>query len=210
MKQKPNIGIIDTGTSNIKSVIYACKANDIEISIITNKFKCKDLDGLILPGIGSFGVVMENIRKNRLEDSILEFLHLCKPAFFICVGFQILFSDSEEFGSQKGLGFLEGSVKKIPENNFRKVPIIGWNAINLNHESKLFKNTNNNLNFYFTHSFYVQPKDKNIISSTSNYYDFKYCSSIENKNLFATQFHPEKSSKSGLEIYKNFKNICLD
>ncbi len=208
MSKNPNVGIIDTGTSNIKSVIYACKANNIDTFIITEKFKHKDFDGLILPGIGSFGVVMDNIRKNNLEDSILKFLYSNKPSFFICVGLQILFSDSEEFGTQKGLGFLDGSVKKIPEENYRKVPIIGWNSIDMNCESKLFKNINNNLDFYFTHSFYVTPKNKNIISSTSEYYGFEYCSSIETNNLFATQFHPEKSSKSGLQMYKNFKNIC--
>ena len=211
MINSPTIGIIDTGTSNIKSVIYACKINDMNIKIIDCKFNGDNFDGLIVPGIGSFNVVMNNLKSTNLDNYILEYLHKSKPAFFICVGMQILFTTSEEFGNSVGLNFFNGNVKKIPEgnkNNKRKVPIIGWNSINVVKNNKFFEDINYESNFYFTHSYYVDPENKDLITTTSNYFGFEYCSSICKDNIFATQFHPEKSSKTGLKMYKNFRNVC--
>jgi len=124
---------------------------------------------------------------------------------------QILFTTSEEFGNSVGLNFFNGNVKKIPEgnkNNKRKVPIIGWNSINVVKNNKFFEDINYESNFYFTHSYYVDPENKDLITTTSNYFGFEYCSSICKDNIFATQFHPEKSSKTGLKMYKNFRNVC--
>ena len=212
MSKTPVVGIIDTGTSNIKSVIYACQSSNMDIKIIDSKFNIDNYQGLIVPGIGSFNVVMNNLKSKKLDINILEYLNKSKPAFFICVGMQILFSTSEEFGESNGLNVFNGKVKKIPEgkeNNNRRVPLIGWNSINILNKTNIFNDIEDKSNFYFTHSYYADPENKNIISSTANYDGFRYCSSITKDNIFATQFHPEKSSITGLKMYNNFRNFCL-
>lgn len=212
MSNNPIIGIIDTGTSNIKSVIYACQVSNMNIEIIDSKFNVNNYDGLIVPGIGSFNVVMNNLISKNLDKNILDYLNKSKPAFFICVGMQILFSTSEEFGESKGLNYFKGKVKKIPEANDikkRRIPLIGWNSINIVKKTNIYNDIDSKSNFYFTHSYYVDPDNKELISSFSNYENFKYCSSISKDNVFATQFHPEKSAETGLKMYNNFRNVCL-
>ena len=210
MKKKLKIGIIDTGTSNIKSVFYALQENNVDVVQISNfKEYNKNIDALIVPGIGSFSFVMEKLQKENLDKIILEVLVKNKPSMFICVGMQILFSSSNEFGFNKGLNFFEGEVKKISEEDssgkkVRKIPIIGWNKIKKENNCKVLDIKNLNEFYYFTHSYFADPVDKSIISSTANYEDFRYCSSISKGNVFAFQFHPEKSGKNGLKIYKNF------
>ena len=212
MSNSPVVGIIDTGTSNIKSVIYACQTSNMDIKIIDSKFNIDNYQGLIVPGIGSFNVVMNNLKSKKLDINILEYLNKSKPAFFICVGMQILFSKSFEFGEHKGLEVFKGKVKKIissekKNSQKRNIPMIGWNKLIKKNNSKIFTNLSSDEFFYFTHSFYADPEEKKIISTTTNYSGFEYCSSISNKNIFATQFHPEKSGESGIKIYKNFLNL---
>lgn len=212
MNKKPNIGLIDTGTSNIRSVYYALKESGAEIKEINRYRDSKvDLNGLIIPGIGNFSFVMNKLKDERLDKFIFEKIDLGIPCLFICVGMQILFSQSFEFGIHQGLNILEGEVKKISKKNnekfIRKVPFIGWNKIEIKKNCEILKNLNNEDFFYFTHSYFVKPTNKLIVSATTNYYDFEYCSSISYKNIFATQFHPEKSGNSGLKIYKNFVGL---
>mgnify|MGYP003706905315 FL=1 len=167
---------------------------------------------MIVPGIGNFSFVMEKLKQNSLDKLILEKVDKNIPSLFICVGMQILFTKSFEFGEHEGLNIFNGTVKKIPEKDekkrkIRRVPNIGWNKIDIVKDDTIFKNIEQNSFFYFTHSYYVVPSENNIISSTSDYLDFKYCSSVSEKNIYATQFHPEKSGKVGLEIYKNFLDL---
>tara|TARA_B100000029_G_C17582668_1_gene960132 strand:+ start:1475 stop:2119 length:645 start_codon:yes stop_codon:yes gene_type:complete len=213
LKSKPKIGVIDTGTSNIRSVIYALLEKNADVKQISNfEDYTKNIDALVVPGIGSFGFVMDKLKKERLDKVILEELSKGKPSMFICVGMQILFSSSNEFKKCKGLNYFEGEVKKIKENGGdgkkkRTVPMIGWNKLNKKNSCKVLNVDKLKNFFYFTHSYYADPKDKSIISSTSNYKDFEYCSSLSKDNVCAFQFHPEKSGKEGLKIYKNFLNL---
>ncbi len=204
MKRKPLIGLIDTSTSNIRSVNYALNEFDVEVKYIKESNE-KNMDAIVVPGIGSFEHVMNKLKKEKLDKLIIEKIQKI-PSLFICVGMQILFTESLEFGKHLGLNIFKGKVKKI-DGKKRKVPFIGWNQINLQKKCKIFQNIKKNEFFYFTHSYYVMPEDKQIISSEADYLDFKYCSSISKNNIFATQFHPEKSGKEGLKIYKNFINL---
>jgi glutamine amidotransferase len=203
---KKIIGLVDTGTSNIKSVYYALKSFNVKVININSNLD-KKIDLMIVPGIGGFKTVMEKIKKNKLDIFIKNNIRSNVPSLFICVGMQILFSKSEEFGNTNGLNIFNGNVLRIPDNFQKKklrIPFIGWNKLNFKKRCDVFKKTNEF--FYFTHSYYVRPEDKTIISSTTNYFNFEYCSSISYKNIFASQFHPEKSGKAGLNFYKNFLN----
>lgn len=214
MSDRIKIGIVDTKTSNIQSVINACKNNNLQIDVIDKEVNINTLNGLIVPGVGSFNAVMNNLREKNIDKTIFKFIDSGKPLLFICIGMQILFENSEENEGTKGLSIIKGKVKKIPNNfnqNNIKVPVIGWNKLNLKMESRLIKNTDDfNSHYYFIHSYYADVVEKNCILSTTSINDFEYCSAINFKNIYATQFHPEKSGKKGLEIYSNFKKICLD
>ncbi len=212
MKNNPLIGIIDTNTSNIKSVYYALSLHNENIKFISSNKDFKEIDAMIVPGIGNFSYVMKKLKENNLDEYILNNLAKNIPSLFICVGMQILFSKSFEFGEHKGLNILKGEVKKIISSNKndsikRKIPMIGWNKLIKKNNSEILNDLSPDDFFYFTHSFYVKPEDKKIISSMSSYLDFEYCSSLSKKNIFATQFHPEKSGGPGLKIYKNFVNL---
>ena len=212
MREKPKIGLIDTGTSNIKSVYYALIESGADIEEIKkyNESK-KNINALVIPGIGNFGFVMKKLKDQKLDKLIIEKIDEGLPCLFICVGMQILFSKSFELGIHQGLNVFEGEVKKISkkinENSFRKIPFIGWNKIKIKKNCVVLKNLIDNDFFYFTHSYFVKPINKEIISSTTNYNGFEYCSTVSYKNIFATQFHPEKSGNSGLKIYKNFVEL---
>lgn len=206
--KKKKVGLIDTGTSNIKSVYYALKLFDIEIINIEADSK-KEIDYMVVPGIGSFKTVMEKLKQKKLDHFIKKNVAAKVPSLFICVGMQILFSKSFEFGETNGLDILRGNVIKIPnEYNKKKlnIPLIGWNKLNYKKNCKVFQNSIENNFFYFTHSYYVKPEDEKIISTTTNYFGFEYCSTISYDKIFASQFHPEKSGEEGLKIYKNFLN----
>ena len=210
---KVKVALFDTQTSNIKSVYYALLKTGFSVTIIRSSLDFKDkYDGFIFPGIGSFQSVIETLKKKDIDNIIIDQINLI-PSMFICVGMQILFESSDEFGFTDGLGIVKGSVKKIPgifENKEIKVPVIGWNNVkSLNVDNKrsiIEKNSENS--YYFTHSFYCDPSEKNIISSLARIKNFKYCSSISINKINALQFHPEKSGLDGLKLYKNFFNIC--
>jgi imidazole glycerol-phosphate synthase subunit HisH len=209
-RNRKKIGIIDTSVSNIQSVIYALKKFDVDI-IILDSFTSKNfgIDGIVVPGIGSFPEVQKKIENYQLDKFIINNIFKI-PSLFICIGMQLLFEKSEEFESVKGLGVLKGDVKKIPNNYsqiIRSVPHNGWNTVCYNNKSKIYYDIKDRSNFYFTHSYYIDPSDKNIVSGITNYKQFSFCSSIEYKNIYACQFHPEKSSKDGLKIYQNWINL---
>jgi len=219
MLDKDKVGIINTGTSNLYSVQLACKEVGIESIIINEAEGANEFGGLILPGVGAFEQVMLDLKNKGLDKYIIKFIKTGKPVFGICLGFQLLFNYSEEFGIHKGLGVFNGKVKKIPKSTdakkekVRKVPFIGWSRINKCNDENLSSWTKKPLSLlprnaamYFVHSYYADVDDKEITSSYTNYSDFKCCSSITFKNVFASQFHPEKSGKLGLSIFSNFKN----
>lgn len=206
------IGILDTGTSNIRSVINACTNNNIETIIIKEYETPKNFSGIIFPGVGNFGFVMKQLKKNKLDIFIKDFIKLNRPSLFICVGLQVLFSASEEDDEEKGLNIIEGFVKKIPikfKDKINTVPFNGWNHIKLVKKHEILRHLKGEVNsFYFTHSYYVDPKQKDLILNEVNLNGFNYCSGIVKNNIIGFQFHPEKSSMKGVEIFKNFSDIC--
>ena len=202
------ISILDTKSANFHSVKKAVDQYNPNNEITSNIDIIEKSKGLIIPGVSTTDTVLSNIKKLGLEETINDFYNSGKPILCICVGMQILFEKSEE-GKIPGLGILKGSVKKIPEskNNEKfKVPHMGWNQLNLKKNNKLFDGVDNNSNFYFVHSYYCDPEEDKIISGTTTY-SIEMCASIKQKNLYAVQFHPEKSAADGLKIYKNFINI---
>jgi glutamine amidotransferase len=214
MSSLNKVAIIDYGIGNLYSVKRACDYVGLESLITANKKEISDCDALILPGVGAFGNAMKNLRQKDLIDSIQQFVKSGKYVMGICLGMQLLMDYSDEFGKQSGLNLIKGGCKKFDFNNIDvKVPQISWNKIySPNHDEKFEIDTplsgiSYGAYMYFVHSYYVETEEENNILSLTSYNNFEYCSSVRKDNIFGFQFHPEKSGKSGLLIYENFKNL---
>ena len=209
-KRRKNVVIIDYHLGNLFSVKQACNHTGISATVSSNKDDILSADALILPGVGAFIQAMANLKKLDLIDSIKQKVHGGTPIFGICLGLQLLFTKSEEFGSGDGLDLISGTVKKFPtklKDRVIKVPHIMWNQIytqNKPWKDSPLKDLNNFDFMYFIHSYYVEPTNPNYILTTTNYDGIEFCSSIIHKNIFATQFHPEKSSEKGISVYENW------
>ena len=204
--------IIDYGCGNLTSIKRALEYLDFNAVITNDKNKINKADRLILPGVGNFGFAMDAINKLNLKDSIFKFIDSQKPFLGICLGMQLMFESSEEDPySEKGLSFFDGLVKKIPKNNGGSVPRVGW--YNLSNEDsdllryKIFSNISYRDKFYFVHSYKVFSEKINNFCLFDTYYDSPICTTVIKDNIYLFQFHPEKSSNKGLEIYKNFFSI---
>ena len=205
--------IIDYQLGNLFSVKQACDTVGINAEISSNREDILNADALILPGVGAFIEAMNNLKKFSLDTAIQNKVNGGTPIFGICLGQQLLFTESEEFGAGKGLDLISGIIKRFPETFEErkvKVPHIAWNTIfKLNQEwdNTALKDLNNNEFMYFIHSYYVKPSDGDCILTQTNYDGIEFCSSILKNNIFATQFHPEKSADKGISIYKNWALI---
>lgn len=205
--------IIDYGLGNLFSVKQACQSVGLNVNISNIKAEILNADALILPGVGAFIEAMSNLEKLDLVDVIKEVVLKGKPFFGICLGMQLIFTKSEEFGSGNGLNLLPGVIKKFPSiynGSALKVPQISWNNIyaeKQNWKETPLLNINENEYMYFIHSYYVQPDNMDVVLAKTNYEGLEYCSAVLNNNIFATQFHPEKSSEKGINIYKNWATI---
>jgi glutamine amidotransferase len=205
--------IIDYQLGNLFSVKQACDTVGINAEISSNREDILNADALILPGVGAFIEAMNNLKKFGLDTAIQNKVNGGIPIFGICLGQQLLFTESEEFGAGKGLDLISGIIKRFPETFEErkvKVPHIAWNTIfKLNQEwdNTALKDLNNNEFMYFIHSYYVKPSDDACILTQTNYDGIEFCSSILKNNIFATQFHPEKSADNGISIYKNWALI---
>ena len=188
--------IIDYNSGNIKSLGNILNFLGYDYSLSNNKEEILSADKILFPGQGHFAQAMENLKKFELIDTIKESINKGIDFLGICLGLQILFEKSEEAPNVDGLGIIQGQVKKF---QIGKVPQIGWNKIVTTQNNSLLKDDY----FYFVNSFYVVPKDDNIISSKTNY-EIEFCSSIEKKNLTAVQFHPEKSAQAGIDFFKKW------
>ena len=200
------IAIIDYDAGNIKSVEKALDFLGQEYVLTKDRDTILNADRAILPGVGSFGDAMGNIRKYGLEEVIKEFVASGKPFLGICLGLQLLFEESEETKGVRGLALLPGKCIKIPSKDGLKVPQIGWNSLEFPKESRLFKGINPGAYVYFVHSYYLQAGNEADVAATCDY-GVKIHAAVEHDNVFACQFHPEKSSEIGLSIIKNFVGL---
>jgi glutamine amidotransferase len=210
MSQNKKVTIIDYQLGNLFSVKQACDTIGISATISSDSKDIEEADAIILPGVGAFIEAMNNLDKLDLVNPIKDYVGAGKPIFGICLGLQLLFSQSEEFGSGKGLDIIPGLIKKFPamKNGKKiKVPQIAWNQVYEDKKSLAnspLKDLTAREFMYFVHSYYVEPLEESCVLTKTNYEGLEYCSSIIENNIFATQFHPEKSSEKGLSIYKNW------
>ena len=200
------IGIIDYDAGNLKSVEKALHYLGKEVIVTRDPEQLRQVDKVILPGVGAFGDAMAKLKEYHLDTLIHEIADSGKPFLGICLGLQLLFEESEESPGVEGLGILKGKIKRIPDENGLKVPHIGWNSLHLEHNGRLFQNIPENSYVYFVHSYYLEAQDPEIVKASIEY-GVHIHASVEKGNVFACQFHPEKSSETGLQILKNFAEI---
>lgn len=198
--------IIDYDAGNIKSVEKALVSLGEAAMITRDREAILKADKVVLPGVGSFGDAMGKLRQYGMEEVIKEVIAKGTPFLGICLGLQLLFESSEETPGVKGLGILKGKIRKIPDNKGLKVPQIGWNSLKFPNKGRLFKGIEENCYVYFVHSYYLQADEPGIVTASTEYV-VDIHASVEKENVFACQFHPEKSSDTGLQILKNFIEI---
>ena len=200
------IAIIDYDAGNIKSVEKALLFLGQEVKVTGDKETILSADKVILPGVGAFGDAMATIRERGLESVIRHVADSGTPFLGICLGLQLLFERSDEAPVTEGLGILKGEILKIPEKDGMKIPHMGWNALHLENDGRLFRGVAEGACVYFVHSYYLKAADAQIVKA-STYYCTHIHASGEKDNVFACQFHPEKSSDEGLQILKTFVEL---
>tara|TARA_B110000003_G_scaffold256222_1_gene273624 strand:- start:2129 stop:2743 length:615 start_codon:yes stop_codon:yes gene_type:complete len=202
------LGIIDLETGNIASLAAAIKKLNINYKIIKSNSDFHNIDKIILPGVGAYKDFMKKIKDRQIDKILEEKIKMKIPLLGVCVGFQVLFEKSNEFGDCKGLSFLKGEIKSFKDYSEQiKVPHVGWNECSIKKKDKLFQDIDNNSDFYFTHSYFLEKTtEANILTHTN--YQIDFISSISKNNIYGVQFHPEKSQVSGLKLIKNFHDIC--
>lgn len=203
------IAIVDYGMGNLRSVQKAFERLGYQAEVTDRPERLAAARGVVLPGVGAFGKAMENLTQSGFVSAILASIDAGKPFLGICLGLQLLFEESEERFSDgadfpKGLGVLAGRVRRFPVG--LKVPQIGWNALHMAKDAELFAGVEPGSYVYFVHSYYVEPADRSVIATTTDY-GVAFASSVERENVMAVQFHPEKSSRVGLSILKNFGEV---
>ena len=202
------IALVDYDAGNVKSVEKAIEKLGGEFILTSDPETVKNADAVILPGVGNFGDCMDKLISRGLDKAIRSFASSGKPFLGICVGLQLLFDESEESPGVPGLGILKGKIRRFTVSDELKVPQIGWNNI-ISCKGRLFDGINEGTYFYFVHSYYLEAADPSIVSSRAEY-GVTFDSSVESGNVFATQFHPEKSSDAGLKVLKNFLDLVKE
>jgi glutamine amidotransferase len=195
------IVILDYGMGNLRSVEKGFLKVGIDAKVVSDPKTVNDAHAVVLPGVGAFRDCMRNLQKMSLIESIVRSIQKGKPFFGICLGLQVLFTESEEFGVHKGFDILKGKVVRFQIN--LKVPHMGWNNVKISRRPPIFDGIKDDAFFYFVHSFYVVPDDNDVIATMTEY-GISFTSMIWKDNIFATQFHPEKSQENGLRLLKNF------
>lgn len=203
------IALIDYGSGNLRSVQKALLKINATVQLTRRPEELAGASAVVLPGVGAFDDCMNALRKQELLDAIKQFIHTGRPFLGICIGYQALFDQSEEFNSHApGFGIFAGKVVRFSDQSGLKIPQIGWNQIEIsNPECPLFKNIPSGSYVYFVHSFFPKPVDDSIVATRTTYGQ-TFASSVWKDNVFATQFHPEKSQKIGLQLLKNFVTLA--
>jgi glutamine amidotransferase len=204
------IAIIDYGMGNLRSVEKGFEKVGCRAQIVKTADEIRRADAVVLPGVGAFGMAMEHITSTGLDKAIIEAVRNGKPFLGICLGLQLLFDESEEFGPVRGLGIIPGKVVKFfPEGAPAgiKIPHMGWNKLTKVKNEAVLQDIPNGEYVYFVHSYYVVPDDDAVIATTTEYGGFHFTSSISSGSLYACQFHPEKSGTAGLTILKRFAEL---
>lgn len=198
------IAIVDYGMGNLRSVQKGFEKAGWEASVVSDALSLSKSFGIVLPGVGAFARAVENLKRSSLFEAIMYEINTGKPFLGICLGLQLLFEVSEEWGLTDGMGVLPGRVKKLPDSI--KVPHMGWNQVCLKKESPLMEGITDGSHFYFVHSFYVDAQITDQIVGITEY-GINFASMVQKDNIFGIQFHPEKSSALGLRILKNFGRL---
>ena len=200
------IAIIDYDAGNIRSVEKAMAKLGQEVWITRDRERIMNADKVILPGVGSFGDAMAHLREYNLVEVIKDVVAEKKPFLGLCLGLQLLYESSEETPGVEGLGILKGKILKIPEQKDLKIPHMGWNSLHLQNDGRLFRGIEQNPYVYFVHSYYLKAGEEETVKATTEY-SVNIHASVEKDNVFACQFHPEKSGDLGLQILKNFAEL---
>mgnify|MGYP001852294785 FL=1 len=200
------VAVIDYDAGNIKSVEKALLYLGQDVKVTRDKNVILSADRVILPGVGAFGDAMGKLRSYGLEEVIKEVVSQGTPFLGICLGLQLLFEDSDETPGVKGLGLLPGSIRRIPDKEGLKIPHMGWNSLDIREGASLFQGIEGHPYVYFVHSYYLSAKREEDVAATT-FYSTKIHASVEKDNIFACQFHPEKSSEVGLKILDNFIHL---
>lgn len=199
------IAIVDYGMGNLRSVEKGFEKAGCKASVTSDAKLIRDAKGIVLPGVGAFGKAIDNLRSSGLAEVIADEIKRGKPYLGICLGLQLLFTTSFEDGTHQGFNLMSGEVVALPSEV--KVPHIGWNKVKFKKQASIFEGIPDGSYFYFVHSYYVSPYDQDMITTTTDY-GIGFTSSVFKDNLYAVQFHPEKSSALGLRILKNFGGRC--
>lgn len=200
------IAIIDYDAGNIKSVEKALLLLGQDVVITGDREEILKADKVVLPGVGAFGDAMDNLRRTGLDQVIREVTDRGTPFLGICLGLQLLFERSDEAPGVDGLGILEGEILRIPDKNGLKIPHMGWNSLHLENNGRLFRGIEEGSYVYFVHSYYLKAADERIVKASTEYSTHIHAS-VEKGNVFACQFHPEKSSDVGIQILRNFVEL---
>lgn len=200
------VAIIDYGAGNILSVQKALDHIGCENVVTSDREVIMSADGAVLPGVGSFGDAMDNLHKNGLTQAVKNFMSSGRPFLGICLGLQVLFDSSEETPDAAGLSVFSGKVRRFPAGIGLKIPQIGWNSIDYERGCPIFKGLPENPYVYFVHSYYLEASDESVVSAVAEY-GVRYHAAVARGNVFATQFHPEKSGEVGLQILRNFAEL---
>jgi len=200
------IVIIDYGMGNLRNVQKGFEKVGFEATVTRSKREIGNASAIVLPGVGAFRDCMQNLEKYGLVEPLLQSIAEGKPYLGICLGMQVLFSESEEFGSHPGLNVIRGKVVKFRPDPEHKVPHMGWNTVQIERESPLLQGIDGGDYFYFVHSYYGVPERRDCVSTLTTH-GVAFASSLRMENVFATQFHPEKSQQKGLRILENFARL---
>lgn len=207
------ISILDYGRGNVQSIRNALASFGVSALLVNTAKEIHSSDGVILPGVGAFAAAMADLKERDLIEPLQSYAKLGKPLMGICLGMQLLFDKSEEFGENIGLGIIPGDVRKLIPRNSEKLPHVKWTGLTKGNQAwknTILKDIKEENRFYFVHSFECIPKDSNVVLSFSSFGSENFCSSVKLGNTYGCQFHPEKSCKEGINILKNFVDVVME